>query len=132
VSRDLLVSLERAVDRLEEAVGAPATDLNRDASIQRFEFCFELAWKAMQRALRTFGVDSASPKSCMRAAYRQGWIEEEPWLAMLGDRNRTSHTYDETLAQEVYARLAGYIEPLRALVRMLRDTSGEPGDLSTG
>jgi len=40
VSRDLLGSLDGAVSRLGEALDAPATDLNRDASIQRFEFCF--------------------------------------------------------------------------------------------
>ena len=128
MSRDLLASLDRAVSRLGEAVDAPATDLNRDASIQRFEFCFELAWKAVQSALRPLGIDRASPKACLRAAYRQGWIEEEPWLAMLVDRNRTSHTYDEVLAREVYARLAGHLPSLRSLVHVLHDAGDEFGD----
>lgn len=125
MSRDLLGSLDRAVARLGEALNAPATDLNRDASIQRFEFCFELAWKAIQKTLRPLGIDCASPRASLRAAYRQGWIEEGPWLAMLADRNRTSHTYEETLAQEVYARLGGYLPALRSLVLALRGANDE-------
>jgi len=41
-----LGSFNKALGRLAEALDAPASDLVRDASIQRFEFTFELAWKA--------------------------------------------------------------------------------------
>jgi hypothetical protein len=47
--------LARAVDRLDEAcrrfaATVPSDPLIRDGLIQRFEFCFELAWKAVARA----------------------------------------------------------------------------------
>ena len=41
-------SFSRAIVRLNEALMATETDLSRDAAIQRFEFCFELAWKVIQ------------------------------------------------------------------------------------
>lgn len=113
-------SFAAAVDRLGDALSAPASDLTRDAAIQRFEFSFELSWKAIQKALRAQGLDAASPKSCLREAFRLGWIgAEEPWLAMLEDRNLTSHTYDAKLAEAVYRRLPAHLAVLRELVAAL-------------
>jgi nucleotidyltransferase substrate binding protein (TIGR01987 family) len=53
-------------------------------------------------------LDSQSPKRCLKLAFKNSWITGEPArLAMLVDRNQTSHTYDETLAKAVYNRLRG-------------------------
>ena len=87
------------------ALNAPETDLTRDAAIQRVELCFELVWKVIQERARTEGLNCRSPKGCLKLAYKNGWVgEEDGWLAMLEDRNRTAHTYDETLAKDVYRR----------------------------
>ncbi len=49
-----------------------------------------------------------------------GWIDGEPlWLRMLDDRNRTTHTYNEAVAEEIYARLESYAEALDGLQRRL-------------
>lgn len=37
-----------------------------DATIQRFEFCFELAWKLMKTVLEYEGIEANSPRSCIR------------------------------------------------------------------
>jgi nucleotidyltransferase substrate binding protein (TIGR01987 family) len=48
------------------------------------------------------------------------WIEnEQGWLAMLDDRNRTSHTYDEDLAKAVFRRLPDYLPLLDSLLSKL-------------
>ena len=108
----------RALARLEEALREPATPLVRDACIQRFEFCFELGWKAIQEALRREGRDCTSPRSCLREAFKQRWIEsEEAWSRLLADRNLTSHTYDEALAEAIYGRLGDH----RSLFASLRE-----------
>ena len=102
-----LESLQNAVVRLRAALDAPETDLSRDAAIQRFEFCFELAWKTIQRRALDEGLECQSPKGCLKLALKLGWIaKENDWLAMLEDRNQTTHTYDEELAKRVYSRLA--------------------------
>ena len=109
-------SFGKALGRLEEALQAPANDLARDASIQRFEFTFELAWKSVKAAAVPEGLECASPRSCLRLALSQSWISDEAiWLAMLDDRNRASHTYDEKLAEQLYSRLPGYLPALRQL-----------------
>ena len=113
-------ALRRALDRLEEALAAPESAITRDAAIQRFEFCFELAWRVIQEHARDQGLDCRSPKGCVKLAFKSGWVNSEPdWLAMLEDRNRTVHTYDEALARDVFSRLATHLSVLRRLVASL-------------
>ncbi len=115
-----ITSLKTALQRLREALSAPETDLNRDAAIQRFEFCFELAWKAIQEKARAEGLDCYSPKSCLKLGFKNRWVQEEkPWLVMLEDQNRTSHTYDEVLAAAVYSRLPNYLPLFQSLIKHL-------------
>jgi len=40
-----LTELSKVLTSLEEALMVEKTDISRDASIQRFEFCVELDWK---------------------------------------------------------------------------------------
>jgi nucleotidyltransferase substrate binding protein (TIGR01987 family) len=105
---------------LREVLAAAETDVSRDAAIQRFEFCFELAWKAIQERARDEGMDCQSPKNCLKLAFKNSWIMDEPaWLAMLVDRSQTSHTYDEALAKAVYGRLRSYLPLLEGLANNL-------------
>jgi nucleotidyltransferase substrate binding protein (TIGR01987 family) len=113
-------ALGRAVARLREVLKEAENDVSRDAAIQRFEFCFELAWKAIQERALEEGLDCQSPKGCLKVAFKTSWIDDEQgWLAMLDDRNQTSHTYDEDLAKAVYRRLSNYLPLLDALVHNL-------------
>jgi len=117
-----LDSFKKALRRLAEALDAPPGDLVRDASIQRFEFTFELAWKAIKNTATVEGLECMSPRSCLKLAFGQGWIDDEPiWLAMLEDRNRASHTYDEKLAEQLYGRLPDYLDPFRSLMENLEN-----------
>lgn len=113
-----VAAYRRALLRLDEGLRQPESALIRDACIQRFEFCFELAWKSIQQLLREQGQQCSSPKGCLRQAFKQGWIEDEAgWIAILADRNLTSHTYDEALAKAVYDRLKGYLPMFKGLLQ---------------
>lgn len=117
-----LAELERALTRLDEALATvPATDIVRDAAIQRFEFSFELAWKALGAWLAESLVAApASPRGIIREAYRQGLISDEArWISLLLDRNLTSHTYREATARVVFGRLPEHAGLLRALFETL-------------
>lgn len=119
-----LREIERALARLDEALAmVPATDIVRVAAIQRFEFSFELTWKALAAWLvESLAPAPASPRGVIREAYRQRLIsDEDRWIALLLDRNLTSHTYREATAREVFARLPGHAGLLRALFETLRD-----------
>lgn len=102
-------SFGKSLARLHEVLGMEPTLVNRDSAIQRFEVTYELAWKSLQRYLREKGVPALTPRDCFMEAFRIGLINDDPqWLEMGKDRNLTAHTYDETLAQQVYERIGGY------------------------
>ena len=112
-----------ALDQFEDAMQVvPTSDLIRAGCIQYFEFTFELAWKSVKILAGQAGLEPCgSPKSCLRTAFSQGWIDDEPlWLAMLEARNRMSHTYHARDAFQVYDRLLQFLPPMRTLLANLR------------
>jgi len=112
---------ERVLSRLEEALAKPEDPIVRDACIQRFEFTFEMAWKAIQQFALTEGIECVSPRDCFRVGFRLGVIDrDEQWMAMVEDRIRTSHTYDEDSAKAIYRALAGYADLLKRLLQKLK------------
>lgn len=121
-NRQTLETLGRALDRLEEAVAEPeqASRLVIDGTIQRFEFAIELFWKALKRLLEAEGVQTATPREALRAAYAAGWLDDEAlWLGMLADRNRSSHLYDEAMARALWQRIPRHAAAMRAVHRLL-------------
>lgn len=116
--------LGKALDRFEEVLQKTTTqdDIMVDAAIQRFEFCIELFRKSLQQLLFVFeSVDAKTPKQTFNQAYRAEWINDEDiWVRMLQDRNRSSHTYYEPLAREIYARLPGYCTVMRDTYEFLQ------------
>lgn len=116
----LLGDLRRAVTRLSGALAQQENEFIRDAAIQRFEFSFELAWKAIQAVARLEGQDCTSPRTAFSTAWRNGWVDDEAhWLDMLDDRNKTSHTYRDAMAKEVFSRLPEHTLQLTRLVEAL-------------
>ena len=111
---------ERALGRFEEALARPADGIVRDAAIQRFEFTFEMAWKTVRAYASSEGLDCVSPRDCFRIAFRLGLVDKDAaWMAMVEDRNRTTHTYDEAIAQRIFDALPGHARLLRRLLEAL-------------
>ena len=115
--------LNEALQRLGEALEQPlsSSPLVLDGSIQRFEFCYELFWKALMKTLLVSeGVEAKSPRQVLSKAFELGWVDDEKtWLDMLADRNLTSHTYQKKLAEQVYAHLPKYYAAMFAVFQKL-------------
>ena len=111
-----------SVARLTEAVVQPESELIRDATIQRFEFTFEVVWKALKLYLERQGHECGGPRPTLKKAFAENLIatpeEADLWFQMLEDRNLTSHAYDEALAQRIYTHIVNNYAPL--LTRMAR------------
>ena len=101
--------VKNAAGRLTEAVAQPQTQIVRDAAIQRFEFTFEVIWKTLKLFLERQGHECGGPRSTLKKAFTEGLIsspdEADLWLALLEDRNLTSHAYDEGLAARIYQHI---------------------------
>ena len=101
--QSLLTDLEKAVTRVSEALILEPTQIHKDATIKRFEFTFELAWKLMQATVRYLGTDIFGPRESIRAAARYDLITDpETWMKLLDARNITVHAYKEVMADDVY------------------------------
>jgi nucleotidyltransferase substrate binding protein (TIGR01987 family) len=118
-----LASLSRALVR---AQGLPADEELRDASIQRFEYSFELAWKMLKRRLEldvpsTDAVDALSYRAMIRLAAERGLLDNpQAWFDYRDQRNLTSHTYDAAVAQRVYACVADFKRDADELLQALK------------
>ncbi len=99
-------------------------DLDKAGLIQGFEFTFEQCWKSIQKAAGSEGVRVASPKNAFSWAIEKGWISsqnETTWLAMLGDRNLTTHTYREEVANSVVANIKNnYLQAFKDLLAQMK------------
>ena len=105
---------EKAVSQLKKAVQAPPkNDLERDGVIQRFEFCYELAWKSLSDVIAEEGGSAASPRVAFRTAGQMNLIENvELWMELTDDRNIITHTYDLNTAQKLIATIYKTYAPL--------------------
>ena len=114
----LRADFERATARLDEALSLPKDAIVRDSAIQRFEISFELCWKFLKAYLEEeHNVSCTSPRTCFRAAFRNGVIEDDPfWIDLTVLRNYTVHTYNEQLADYVYDRLPEAVRRFCALL----------------
>lgn len=84
-----------------------------DGTIQRFEFTFELAWKLAKYVLDYQGIEAGSPRDVIKEAFAQNFFKDgNAWIAMLEDRNRTSHVYDEEQVIQIYNKIKKKYYPL--------------------
>lgn len=113
-----LKKLQKAYQKLSSGVVSAKEELEKDGVIQRFEFTFELLWKALKILLEEKGIKALTPKDVLKEAFRLEWIENEgTFLDMLEARNATSHIYDEKTAQEIFESIKeDYLSAIKATI----------------
>lgn len=119
---------EKALSRLEESLAYDESDMARDSVIKRFEFTFEMAWKACYRWLRARNVDVDEEAFAVlpRAFQNRLVTDEAAWSDIRKARNKTSHTYHENVAIEVAAYIRSVAAPaFHGLVTTLRVRADE-------
>lgn len=77
--------------------------LEKQGTIQAFEYTHELAWKMLKDFLEYKGnADIYGSKDAVRNSFKLGIIQDgDSWMQMIKSRNLTSHTYDENTADEI-------------------------------
>ena len=124
-------ALERfasAVDRQEDFFDKGDDDIYLDLVVKRFEFTFEMSWKAIKRYLDFTGIGCMSPRGCYKEAFSQGLItEEDIWLDMIEMRNLSSHVYDEEEIKGILEKLDKYKKAFTKLKQTI-ESHLDPGD----
>ena len=115
---------KEAIDGLQDVLRQPKNEYMRDSAIKRFELAFDLAWKTIKAFAEEKGTTCVSPLGCFQEAYQQELISyNDAWVEMVKTRNKTVHTYDEQLAEEVYAKLHATLGLFHELAENLEKNS---------
>jgi nucleotidyltransferase substrate binding protein (TIGR01987 family) len=115
----------KAFNELQEGVEIaqrkPLNKLEKQGLIHGFEYAHELAWNVMKDLLVEQGFNNLmGSKDTTRQAFKSGLMPNgEIWMEMIKTRNLTSHTYDESLAEEVFTAI---VEKFYPAFKSLADT----------
>ena len=127
MSKLSIKALEMAVAALEQGLleheQYPQLLTVRDGVIQRFEIAIDVSRQIMVRVLKeVFSYEEASAKKdTFREAAKLGLIADaEAWLGHLAARNRTSHTYDSAIADQVFAHIPSFVPDAKDLLERLQ------------
>lgn len=106
-----LASLSDAVELSKER---ELTILEKQGLIQAFEFTFELAWNVMKDFLKDQGIqDIYGSKGAIQQAFKTELISDgETWMQLFEDRNKSSHTYNQEVANEIVEHILELAYPL--------------------
>ena len=121
--QERLSDYKNAVDRLEDALKEPESEIVIDGVLHRFEFTFELAWKTIKDALEYLGLvdKTGSPRENIQLGFRHGLIEDgEKWIEIMLSRNLLAHLYDEKTSRSIYEKIkTEYIQEFKKLKEKL-------------
>ena len=111
----------KAVDKLSQSVKYIQENFNEEESlddeildemikeglIQRFEYTHELAWNVMKDYAEYQGNPNiGGSRDASREAFQLKLVTNgHIWMDMITSRNKTSHTYNEETAQEIYSKI---------------------------
>ncbi|MCC5815456.1 MAG: nucleotidyltransferase substrate binding protein [Leptospira sp.] len=103
-----LANYASAVHHLREAVHTEdPSDLEKEGTIQRFEFTHELAWKVMKDYLEYEGFTNITgSRSASKEAFKNNLVPDgQIWMDMIESRNQTVHTYDAEILNSEYTNI---------------------------
>ncbi|KHJ37330.1 nucleotidyltransferase substrate binding protein, family [Pedobacter glucosidilyticus] len=82
-------------------------EMLREGLIQRFEYTHELAWNVMKDYAIYQGNSSVGgSRDASREAFQLQLIADgNVWMDMISSRNKTSHTYNEETAEEIFSKI---------------------------
>lgn len=132
VSQLDISSLIRAISSLDEVLvkyNQQSKDaIVRDATIQRFEYTYELGHKMLKRYLEMSEpnaeeIDQMSFANLIRTASERGLLQNgwDVWVEYRSACNLTSHTYYESKAIEVCQVIPRFLEDVKFLSDRLQE-----------
>ena len=126
---DAIAQLQRSFDYLHGELARTDSGLReqfRAATIQAFEFTYELAVKMIHRQLAQISANPDTLREMdfadrMRDAADAGIVRDAlPYVRYRELRNKTSHTYDADRAEETVSVIDEFLRDVRFLLQELQ------------
>ncbi len=101
-------NFNKALLQLSEAVSLAKTrelsKLEKQGIIQSFEYTHELAWNVLKDLFESRGLQNIyGSKDATREAFAAKLIANgDVWMEMIKSRNKTTHTYNEAIADHIF------------------------------
>jgi nucleotidyltransferase substrate binding protein (TIGR01987 family) len=102
-------------------------ELEKQGLIQSFEYTYELAWNVIKDYYEYQGeTNIQGSRDAFRLAVNRGLIDNgELWMEMIQSRSKTSHTYNEEIAEEIVESiLKNYFIQFKELIEKLDTIEG--------
>jgi len=131
----LLSPLEKSITQLDTNYQLIQSDIAgtnptvkaafRTATIQSFEYAYELAMRAIKRRLEAIApsaeeIEALAFKPLLRTAAEKGLVDDPvAWFLYREKRNITAHTYDETKALDVLSAIPEFLVSARFVLDAL-------------
>ena len=126
-----IIGTDESVD--EHDLDHVLDEIIKEGLIQRFEYTHELAWNVMKDyAIYQGNTSVGGSRDATREAFQLQLVSDgKVWMEMIGSRNKTSHTYNEETADEIYSQILNAYFPafLEFQKNMEAKRSGEQGQL---
>ena len=127
--RSAIGSLAAVIERSEDQAAMDGLDpilrvAVRSGAIKHFEFTYELSWLSIKKWLEAnvspITGDGVTRRELFRLAAESRLIDDvDRWMRYHQARNRTSHTYREATANEVYCVIPEFLADARSLLAIL-------------
>jgi nucleotidyltransferase substrate binding protein (TIGR01987 family) len=90
------------------------SEMIQEGLIHRFEYTHELAWNVMKDYAAYQGNPNITgSRDAVREAFKMQLIKNgETWMDMIESRNKTSHTYNEGTAIEIFSKILNEYYPV--------------------
>ena len=117
--------------RSEQGGDFALTETARSGTIQNFQVAYEQSWKLLKRWMAHYlGVQDSEitqRRQLFRMAGKHGLIDDvKQWWRFHEARNKTSHVYQEQLADEVALIASSFIAPCEVLMTILKARTDSP------
>lgn len=116
-----LLQLTNAVELSRQR---PLSEIEKQGLIKAFEFTHELAWNVMKDYFEYQGNTSITgSRDATREAFQRNLITDgEGWMEMIQSRNKTSHTYNQDVADEIAGKVTAlYYDLFKAFEKRIQD-----------
>lgn len=125
--------LDEDVPEEREHLGYVLNDILKQGLIQSFEYTHEMAWNVIKDYAAYQGnPEIKGSRDAAREAFSMGLIANgKIWMDMINSRNKTSHTYNEETANEIFKKILDDYHPAFAAfkIKMEEIRSGKQGDI---